>query len=361
MKPIIVFFYIIIAAIFLAQCTGQQPTQAPGPVETRPAAPSPTSTPVSQPTLTPLPATPAPQPLPQAIVNVKNYLAEKLGVKVTDIKVISFVEVDWPDSCLGINTPGIMCAMHVTPGYKVFLQVKNSTYELHSDKTGQTVRSVDNRLSLPSGMIPLITWQSAGLPCQQVTVSADKVIFGCYPDAKNVTLSQDRAADFLYFTQNLASFSANTPDGKLTFSGQGSFAASPDQQRSINTWAGLLFKEIQSGKTNTTWDLVMDYHRQGGIAGFADTVYVYSAGYAMASTYNSDPAAFKKIYLDKNQLQQLYQWLDTFKRVKYDQPMPANVADGMSLALGLAGTGKKTASDQDIQAMLSFGSSLATR
>jgi hypothetical protein len=294
-------------------------------------------------------------------VNVKNYLAKKLGIKVTDIKVISFVEVDWPDSCLGINTPGMMCAMHVTPGYKVFLQVKNSTYELHSDKTGQTVRSVDNRLSLPSGMVPLITWQSAGLPCQQVTVSTDKVIFGCYPDAKKVTLSQDRAADFLYFTQNLASFTANTPDGKLTFSGQGGLAANADQQRSINAWARLVFREIQSGQTDPTWGLVLDYHRHGGIAGFADTVYVFSAGYALESTYNRDPAEFKKVYLDRSQLQQLYRWLDTFKTVKYDQPMPANVADGMSLALGLAGAGKKTASDQDIQAMLSFGSRLATR
>jgi hypothetical protein len=33
----------------------------------------------------------------------------------------------------------------------------------------------------------------------------------------------------------------------------------------------------------------------------------------------------------------------------------------MSIALGLAGTGKKTASDQDLRAMLTFGSSLATR
>jgi len=262
MKPIILFFYIIIAAIILAQCTNLQPTPGTGPTETRPAAPSSTALPTSTPTRTP---------------------------------------------------------------------------------------------------VPLIVWQSAGLPCQQVTVSADKVIFGCYPDAKNVTLRQDRAADFLYFTQNLASFTTNTPDGKLTFSGQGDFTASPDQQRSINTWASLLFKEIQSGQTDTTWDVVMDYHRHGGIAGFADTVYVYSSGYAMVSTYNSDPAAFKKVYLDQYQLQQLYQWLDTFKTVKYDQPMPTNVMDGMSLALGLAGAGKKIASEEDIQAMLSFGSSLATR
>jgi hypothetical protein len=361
MKPIIVFFYIIIAAIILVQCTSLQPTPGTGPIGTQPAAPTATPSPASLPTLTPLPPTPVAQALPSAIVNVKEWLAKKLGVPVKNISLISYAAVDWPDSCLGINIPGVMCAMHVTPGYKVFLQVKDKTYELHSDKTGQTVLSVDDQLSSPSGRVPLIAWQSAGQPCQQVTVSTGKAIFGCYPNAKNIAISADRAADFLYFTQNFASFSANTPDGKITFSGQGGSAANPDQQRSINVWVRLVFKEVQSGKTDPAWDLAMDYHRHGGIAGFADTVYVYSAGYAMTSTYNNDPAVFKKVYLDKYQLQQLYQWLDTFKPVKYDQSSPANVADGMSIALGLAGAGKKTASDQDIQAMLSFGSSLATR
>jgi hypothetical protein len=257
MKPIIVFFYIIIAAIILAQCTNQQPTPGTGPTEIRPAAPSPTSSPTNLPNL--------------------------------------------------------------------------------------------------------ITWQNTGQPCQKLTVTAQAIIFGCFQEAKSVTIRADRAADFLYFTQNLASFTANTPDGILTFSGQGGLAANADQQRSINEWVRLIYKETQSGQTDPTWGLSMDYHRNGGIAGFADTVYVYSAGYAMVSTNNSDPAVYKKVYLDRFHLQQLYRWLDTFKTVKYDQPMPANVADGMSVALGLAGAGKKTASDQNIQAMLSFGSSLATR
>ncbi len=361
MKPIIVFFYIIIAAIILAQCTNQQPTPGTGPTETRPAAPSPTSSPTNLPTFTPLPPTPAVHSLPRAIVNVKEWLASKLGLKAGEISVLSYVALDWPDSCLGINTPGVMCAMHVTPGYKVFLQVKEKVYELHSDKTGQTVKSVDNLLAVPSGRIPLIAWQNAGQPCQKVTVTAQAIIFGCFQEAKSVTIRADRAADFLYFTQNLASFTANTPGGILTFSGQGGSAANADQQRSINEWVHLIYKETQSGQTDPIWSLSMDYQRHGGIAGFADRVYVYSAGYAMVSTNNSDPSVYKKIYLDRYHLQQLYRWLDTFKTVKYDQPMPANVADGMSLALGLAGAGKKTASEQDIQAMLSFGSSLATR
>jgi hypothetical protein len=292
---------------------------------------------------------------------VKEFLAKKLDVQASEISVVSFVAIDWPDSCMGINTPGTMCAMHVIPGYKVFLNDKGKVYELHSDKTGQTVLLAVDKLSSGNNNVPMIAWQSAGQPCQHVTVTVQKAIFGCYPDAKNVAISADRAADFLYFTQTLASFSASTPDGKLTFSGPGSLVASADQQPSITEWARLVYEEIQSGKTDPTWGLALDYHRHGGIAGFADTVYVYSAGYAMVSTNNSDPANFKKIYLDKNQLQQLYQWLDTFTSVKYDQSSPANIADGMSIVLGLAGTGKKTASDQDIEAMLSFGSNLATR
>jgi len=145
MKPIIVFFYIIIAAIILAECTTQQPTQGTGPVETRPAAPSPTSLPISTPTLTPVLPSPTAQPLPQAIVNVRKFLAQKLNVNADDIKVVSFSAVDWPDSCMGINTPGIMCAMIVTPGYKVFLQAGGKVYELHSNKTGQAVRLVNDK------------------------------------------------------------------------------------------------------------------------------------------------------------------------------------------------------------------------
>ena len=292
MKPIIVFFYIIIAAIILVQCTNQLPTPGTGPIETQPAAPSPTTAPVSQPTRTSLPATPVPQTLPPAIVNVKEWLANKLAIPVAQISVISYVAVDWPDSCMGINTPGVMCAMHVTPGYKVFLQYKGKVYELHSDKTGQEVLLAGDKLH--SGNVALIAWQNAGQPCQQVTVSGGELIFGCYPGAKSMSLSAGRATDFRYFTQTYASFSTTTPAGQITFSGQGDTLANADQQRSLAEWARLVFHETQSGNPDPTWGLAMDYHRHGGIAGFADNVFVYSAGFATASTYNSDPPAFTK-------------------------------------------------------------------
>ena len=105
----------------------------------------------------------------------------------------------------------------------------------------------------------------------------------------------------------------------------------------------------------------MEYQRHGGIAGFSNDLGVYSAGYALISTYNGHPAALKKIYLDAGQLKKLYRCLDTYQLINYQQPAPANVADGMSIALVVAGTGNKVASDQDIRSMLNFASGLATR
>jgi hypothetical protein len=359
MKPIIVFFYIIIAAMLLAECTTLQPTQGASPTGTPAVVPSSTPLPTDVTTQTPLPTPTATQPLPQAIINVEQFLAKKLSIQVDKIKVVAFSAVEWPDGCMGVHIPGVMCAMIVTPGYKVLLQVGSKVYELHSNRTGQAVLLVTDPLH--SETAPTIVWQSAGQACQQVMATVSKVIFGCYPATKTVAMRADRAADFLHFTQTFASFSANTPAGQLTFVGQGPAQADPDQHRSIAEWAHLVFLETQSGQSDASLGLSMDFHRHGGIAGFSDDINVYSAGYAMVSTDNGDPQAFTKVYLDAGQVKQLYHWLDTFQRIDYKQDSPANVADGMSIDLGLAGTGKQAAADKDIQDVLSFGSSLATR
>ena len=234
MKPLIVFFYIIIAAIILAECTTQQPTQAASATVTPLPVPSSTPIPTRVPTVTPVPPTPTTQPLPQAIVNVEEFLAKKLSIQAGDIKLVSYSAVEWPDSCLGVQTPGIMCAMHVTPGFKVFLQVGNKVYELHSDQAGQEVLLVGDQPH--SETLPSIVWQSGSQACQQVTVYAQKIIFGCYHrgvPGKTVAIREDRAADFNHFTQTFASFSADTPAGQLFFSGQGTVLPTADQQRSI--------------------------------------------------------------------------------------------------------------------------------
>ncbi|GAA1532366.1 hypothetical protein [Kribbella lupini] len=67
-------------------------------------------------------------PLEQA----KADLAERLGVPVDDVTVVSSEEVTWPDSSLGCPQPGMMYAQVLTDGSRILLSAGGRTYEYHS-------------------------------------------------------------------------------------------------------------------------------------------------------------------------------------------------------------------------------------
>ena len=66
-------------------------------------------------------------------------LATQLGVKAEDVKVVSSGQVDWPNGCLGVQKPGIMCTDAIVPGYQVMLEVNGKQYEVRTDLSGQQV------------------------------------------------------------------------------------------------------------------------------------------------------------------------------------------------------------------------------
>ena len=75
-----------------------------------------------------------------AISAAKFVLAEQLQLGEETIKLTDIQQVQWPDGCLGIQQPGIMCAMHVVDGYKITLSANDQTYEIRSNLDGsQTV------------------------------------------------------------------------------------------------------------------------------------------------------------------------------------------------------------------------------
>ena len=74
--------------------------------------------------------------MPDAALMARGALAQQLKVDVDTVVIVSADKVEWPDSCLGIKTPGIMCSQIVTEGYKVILQAAGGTYEYHTDLTG---------------------------------------------------------------------------------------------------------------------------------------------------------------------------------------------------------------------------------
>lgn len=82
--------------------------------------------------------TPAPD-AGAATAAAKADLATRLGVAADSVTVASTEPVDWPDSCLGVTSPGIACAQVITPGFRVTLEVGGQGYEYHTDSGTRVV------------------------------------------------------------------------------------------------------------------------------------------------------------------------------------------------------------------------------
>lgn len=75
-----------------------------------------------------------------AVANSTNDLAARLNIDPGAVTLVSVEAVDWSNACLGIETPGIMCAMVITPGYRVVLEADGKQYEYHTNADSSAVK-----------------------------------------------------------------------------------------------------------------------------------------------------------------------------------------------------------------------------
>jgi hypothetical protein len=110
------------------------PTQPPSVLPTQPPSPLPGGGLVTRPEAEEW------QNAPMAALNSRADLAQRLKIDPDTIKLVSVEAVDWPDGCLGVQTPGVMCTMVITPGYLVILEADGKQYEYHTNESGDVVR-----------------------------------------------------------------------------------------------------------------------------------------------------------------------------------------------------------------------------
>jgi hypothetical protein len=82
------------------------------------------------------------QNAPQAALSARADLAQRLQIDSDTIQLVSVEAVDWPDACMGIHQPDVMCAQVITSGYKVVLEANGQQYEYHTNESGSVVRLV---------------------------------------------------------------------------------------------------------------------------------------------------------------------------------------------------------------------------
>lgn len=72
---------------------------------------------------------------PPAVETLRSFVAFQNISDIEAVEIISFKEVDWTDSCLGLQKSNEICAAIIVPGYEVVLKVNNQkhTYRINSD------------------------------------------------------------------------------------------------------------------------------------------------------------------------------------------------------------------------------------
>lgn len=302
------------------------------------------------------PSEPAPTEFPSAALAARNALAELLGVKAEEIEIRSLEPVQWPDGCLGLAGPDEMCTMAIVPGYRITLISRETEYIYRTNESGTSLRreTAALRFSLGEGNEEtqfLAAWQNSECTEQALILPEGLSVGAC---EGSHTLQEwengeipPAMADFL---ARFGPFRAETPAGTVIFAGTGAQIASPAEQRAIAEWLKIRFLAAQSGRPQADWGLALTYTREGGFAGFCDTLKIYLDGSVLLSSCKDVDVDLR---LNAEQLEQLYAWYDNLEKMDYAYTDPG-VADAMSTKLTMPAQGQKAAGTDVINEILVF-------
>jgi hypothetical protein len=83
------------------------------------------------------------EPYPPAVSAAQSALADELGIPPSEVQVLDYEDVLWPDGCLGIVVPNEACAQVETPGWRIELNAGGAIYVMHSDAIGQQIKRAE--------------------------------------------------------------------------------------------------------------------------------------------------------------------------------------------------------------------------
>lgn len=286
--------------------------------------------------------------VPEAVQKAQALLGQQLGINASQVGIIQFEQVDWPDACLGIEETGTICAAVITPGYDIIFQAGGKRYNFHTDLGGGRIVEAPVLLNIEGSVLDAAFEEDGA--CQRVVIDVEGLKTGpCDGDLQRTPLRSDWMKDLSHFLTVYASFSEEISQGKISFQGEGEKEATVEQQRSLLEWARLRLLEVQGSQMPDDHPgIVFRWQREGGFAGFCDALTVYRDGSAMAENCRSQPANRQQTFwLEEKQLVELYEWLDQSTPFAYHQEDAPGAADSMSITLTFTGDGSQMPTDAE--------------
>src|SRR5829696_597441 len=243
-------------------------------------------------------------------------LSETLTLTVDKIKLVSTEEVTWPNGCLGVQKLGVMCTQAEVPGYRIILEASGKQYEMHTNVNGSVVVPFED--AQPSGsMEEVVIKQLAtnlGLKESDISVlSNSEVEFG---DAcLDVAMPEVMCAQVVTPGQIIV-LEANANQYEYHVSADGT--------------------RIQPATLALTWK------REGGIAGFCDSLTIFLSGEVYGNQCKAQPNGTEGILkemLSKTELDLFHKLMTELGQVNIDASDPEGVSDRMSIELNVYGKG----------------------
>ncbi|MBE7381515.1 MAG: hypothetical protein F6J95_008920 [Leptolyngbya sp. SIO1E4] len=71
---------------------------------------------------------------------VLNAVGEQQNLPSDQLQIVSVEAADWPDACLGIATPDVLCAQIITPGWAITVTDGQQTWQYRTDLDATQVK-----------------------------------------------------------------------------------------------------------------------------------------------------------------------------------------------------------------------------
>ena len=328
-------FLISLVALFLAACSPEYIPTPPTIVAISTQAAVDTNIPLSTEAPHPISissATRLPVDLNPAQQAAIAFLTSTLNLSADQIKMISSQAVIWPNGCMGVQRMGVMCTSQQIPGFVIVLKANGKPYELHTNRDGSEVVPAGGVQASGSAqdMVKKYLASALGLDVSQITVVSDTEVE--WPDSCLGVAQAGIMCAMVVMPGHLITLQANNIEYEFHTNEDGS--------------------EIQPATLALTWK------RNGGIAGFCDSLTVYLSGEVSGDSCKADVRNGKLLPAEMTQLET---WVTQFGQANLDASDPVNVSDRMTRQLSLFGNGSAQPNSADQQTIFSWAQDLYQR
>ena len=179
---------------------------------------------------------------------------QALNIDPNQVRVVSTSQIEWSDTCLEVDQPGVECFPQATQGYWVVMEANGLQFDYHSDQTGSDIQPAT----------PGLSWTREGGEegyCDRLIIYLPDTAHACWCQSGEMKAATVNLLDILSIEEydqlidSLRNFNENSinPSSSsgsdsavvsLTFYGQGQEFPNSDQQQSLLAIAQEIFSRI---------------------------------------------------------------------------------------------------------------------